>query len=241
MSDDATRTPPGLDHVWAALRRQGHALTNDRAIGLPDELRQDFRETYFSDSVLRHDAGDLPIDRKRARDVIRYQWRDADLDLREHGTITITDRADIPGKRDHTRVMLLDNPQATELVRTLLHLVPAENRQSDGTFGVNLFRTFTDVVTRPHHDHEEFIILYVLGRAGGGAESRLYHPADIPDAGQPSAKPIFRRALDPGELLIFEDRLFKHDATPLEAPPGGTAMRDVLVCTVDYRETYLAA
>lgn len=241
MSDESTRTPPDLDRVWAALDRKGYALTNDWAIGLPEKFRKDFREAYFNDSVLHNDLGDRPVDRKRARDVIRYKWRGDDLDLKEHRTITITDRADIPGKRDHSRVMLLDNPQAEELVRALLSLVPTEKRQSDGTFGVNLFRTFTDVVTRPHHDDEQFIILYVLNKAGGGAESHLYYPIDVPDTGQPSAKPIFRRALDPGEILIFEDKLFKHDATPLEAPSGGTAMRDVLVCTVDYRETYLAA
>jgi len=242
VSDDATRTPPGLDHVWAALRRQGHALTNDRAIGLPDELRQDFRETYFSDSVLRHDAGDLPIDRKRARDVIRYQWRDADLDLREHGTITITDRADIPGKRDHTRVMLLDNPQAKELVRTLLHLVPAENRQSDGTFGVNLFRTFTNVVSKLHRDDEQFVITYVLDRVGGGAETYLYERDDVAEDGQAigDAQPVLRHQLEPGEIIIFDDERFRHGATPLEAPVGEATQRDVLVCTVDYGETYLA-
>jgi hypothetical protein len=243
VSDESNPTPPGLDRVWAALDREGYALTNDRAIGLPDKFRNYFRETYFNDSVLDHDPRDQPIDRKRARDVIRYHWRDADLDLTEHGTITITDRAEIPGKRDHSRVMLLDNPQAKELIRTLLHLVPAERRQPDGTFGVNLFRTFTNVVSKLHRDDEQFVMTYLLDRVGSGAETYLYERGDVTEDGQAiaDAKPVLRHQLEPGEIIIFDDERFRHGATPLEAPSGEMTQRDALVCTVDYRETYLSA
>jgi hypothetical protein len=239
VSDESTRTPPGLDNAWAALDRQGYALTNDQAIGLPEKFRKNFRETYFNDFVLRHDAGDWPKDRKRARDVIRYQWRDGDLQVREHETITITDRAGIEGKRNPSRVNLLDDPQAEGLIRTFLGFVPPDKRQVDGTFGVNLFRTFTNVVTKPHHDYEQFVILYMLNRIGGGAETYLYNPGDVTEQGEPTAEPVLRHQLNPGEIIIFEDKRFKHGATPLEAPPGATAMRDVLVCTVDYHNTYL--
>jgi hypothetical protein len=241
VSDDSTRPPPGLDRVWATLDREGYALTNDRAIGLPEKFRKDFRETYFKDSVLRHDPGDMPVDRKRARDVIRYEWHGDDLDLKEHGTITITDRADIPGQRDHSRVMLLDNPQGEKLVRALLSLVPAEKRESDGTFGVNLFRTFTNVVSKLHRDDEQFVITYVLERAGGGAETSLYERGDVTDDGRPidDANPVLRHQLNPGEIIIFDDDRFRHGATPLEAPAGEATQRDALICTVDYRETYL--
>jgi hypothetical protein len=239
VSDESTGTSPDLDHVWTALDQQGYALTNDRAIGLPEKFRKNFRETYFNNLVLRHEAGDWPIDRKRARDVVRYQWRDYDLQLQEHDTITITDRAGIPGKRNHSRVNLLDDPQAERLIRTFLGFVPPDKRQLDGTFSVNLFRTFTNVVTMPHHDDEQFVILYVLNRIGDGAETYLYNPGDVTDQGQPIADPVLSHQLNPGEIIIFTDKRFKHGATPLEAPPGGTAMRDVLVCTVDYRNTYL--
>ena len=50
---------------------------------------------------------------------------------------------------------------------------------------------------------------------------------------------MLRKQLNPGELMIFEDRRFKHGATPLTPPPGGRAKRDVLVCTVDFPTTYL--
>jgi hypothetical protein len=239
VSEDSIRELPSLGRIWAALDRHGYAVTDDDELGLAEKFRENFVQTYFNDQILRHDAGDWPADRQRARDVVRYLWDDHNLHLREHETITITDRAGIPGKRNHARVMLLNDPEAKELVRALLGLVPPDRRQYDGTFGVNLFRTFTDVVTIPHHDNEQFIILYVLDRVGEGAESYLYRAADVPSDGKPTAKPILQQQLNPGQILIFEDDRFKHGATPLESPQGVTARRDVLVCTVDHRSTYL--
>lgn len=239
MSDESAGTPPDLDNVWAALELQGYALTNERAIGLSEELRKGFRETYFNDSKLRRDVGDRPANRRRARDVIRYQWRDDGLHVQEHETITITNRGDMAGKRDHARVSLLDDQQGEDLVRALLALVPPHRREPDGTFGVNLFRTFTDVVTRPHRDYEPFCVFYVLNRVGSGAETYLYRVDDVSDEDKPTAEAVFRHQLNPGEIIIFKDGLFKHGATPLEPPPDGTAVRDALICTVDHPETYL--
>jgi hypothetical protein len=213
-------------------------LTHEQEIGLAG-FRESFLKTYFTDNVLRHDPGDWPVDRKRARDVVGYEWCDNRLHLREHDAITLIDRAGIPGKREHARVWLLDDPEGEKFVRTCLSLVPPDRRRDKGTFGINLFRTFTNVVTKPHHDDEEFIILYMLDRIGDGAESYLYHPHDVTDAGQPTAEPLHRHQLNPGEILIFEDKYFKHGATPLVPRPDGIAQRDVLICTVDYPGTYL--
>jgi 2OG-Fe dioxygenase len=230
-----------LNVIWASLASegQGYALTNDEAIGLPEMLRGHFERKYFNDRILRHDDGDWPVDRKRARDVIRYRWRGDELRLREHRTIAITNRAGIPGRREHSRVRLLDDRQAEEFVRKLLSLVPPGRRRRTGTFGVNLFRTFTDVVTRPHRDNEELIALYVLDRQGDGAESYLYDPVDVTLGGEPTGKPVLEHQLNPGDIVIFDDARFMHGATPLIALPDGTSMRDVLVCTVDYPDTYL--
>lgn len=226
--------------TWSALTRHGYAVTSDKAIGLPESFREEFGQTYFNSQTLRNDAGDWPVDRQRARDVIHYEWRDDALRLQPYHTITITDRAQQPGKRTHARVDLLQDPLAERLVRTFLSLVPPGCRQAEGTFGVNLFRTFTNVVTTPHHDDEEYIILYVLDRIGDGAETYLYDPADVSDDGQVLAeKPRLFQQLNPGDLIIFKDDRFKHGATPLVSPPDGAAMRDALVCTVDYWDTYL--
>jgi hypothetical protein len=237
MSNDAAWH--GLEALWSALDCQGYAVTNDQSIGLPEKFRQNFSQAYFNRSTLRHDPGDWPIDRLRARDVIRYEWHDDLVGLHEHDVITITDRAGIPGKREHARVDLLADREARDLVRTFLELVPRTRRQPCGTFGVNLFRTFTNVVTKPHHDHEEFIILYVLDRIGDGAETYLYRPDDMDENGQPTADPVLRQQLNPGDIIIFEDKRFKHGATPLENPVDGQMHRDALVCTVDYPDTYL--
>jgi 2OG-Fe dioxygenase len=241
VSEESTGTLPDLENVWAALVSQGYALTNDRTVGLTENIREYFREKYFNDSTLRRDDGDRPADRRRARDVIRYQWRDNGLHLQEHDTITITDRGDMSGKRDHARVRILDDPLGEDLVRALLALVPPGRREPDGTFGVNLFRTFTDVVTRPHSDHEPFCVFYVLNRVGNGAETYLYRSADVTDQDKPTADPVLRHQLNPGDIIIFEDKLFKHGATPLEPLADGTAMRDALICTVDHPQTYLGA
>jgi 2OG-Fe dioxygenase len=242
VSDDSIRhVSVGHEEVRGALAGQGYALTSDRAIGLPEKVRQNFSETYFNSWTLHHNEGDWPVDRQRARDVIRYTWRDNRPHLERHDTITITDRAGIPGKREHSRVELWDDPHARDLIEAFLQLVPPSRRQPEGTFGVNLFRTFTNVVTAPHHDNEEFIILYVLDRVGGGAETYLYAPGDVAADGQVTGAPVVRQQLNPGDVLIFEDKLFKHWTTPLTEVPDGTASRDALVCTVDYRNTYLGA
>lgn len=240
MTDEVSSDRSAVyEQVWADLTAQGYALTSDRSIGLPAKFRQNFRDTYFNSWTLRHDEGDWPVDRQRARDVIRYQWRDDDPDLYRHDSITITDRAGIPGKREHSRVELLEDAQAIEFIRAFLRMVPRDRRQSKGTFGVNLFRTFTNVVTKPHYDNEEFIFIYVIDRVGEGATTHLYHPADVTDDGEVTGPPVLEQQLNPGEIILFEDKRYKHDASPLINPPDGKAMRDALVCTVDYRDTYL--
>ncbi len=241
MSDDSAWSAAAkLDGIWDSLSSWGYAVTDDESIGLAPKFRENFGPTYFNDQVLRHDEGDWPADRERARDVIRYQWHDGELELDEFETITIRDRGGISGPRDHARVRVLSDPQAAELVRAFLSLVPPERRRADGTFGVNFFRTYTNVVTSPHHDREEYILLYVVDRIGGGAHTYLYDPSAVPDGRDPIADPILRQQLNPGQIMIFEDKLFKHGATPLEPPPGRGAVRDALVCTVDYPGTYLA-
>jgi 2OG-Fe dioxygenase len=240
MSDES-RHHYFADHkrLWDDLTVQGYAVASDKSIGLPETFRQNFRDTYFNPRTLRHDEGDLPVDRQRARDVIRYRWYDGDLYLDRHDSITITDRAGIPGKREHARVELLEDAQGVDLIRALLWLVPPDQRQSQGTFGVNLFRTFTNVVTKPHHDNEQFIIIYVIDRIGEGATTHLYLPSDVAGDGSVIGPAVLEQQLNPGDLIIFADKRYKHDASPLISPPGGSAMRDVLVCTVDYESTYL--
>ena len=78
-----------------------------------------------------------------------------------------------------------------------------------------------------------------MNRIGDGAETYLYEPGDVTGDGEVTGEPILRQQLDPGQMIIFRDDRFKHGATPLVPPPGQKAVRDALVCTVDYRSTYL--
>jgi hypothetical protein len=240
MPDEPSRPLAlGFEGVWRDLRDQGYALTTDDAIGLPGRVRENLRQNYYNRETLHHDPGDFPVDRERARDVIVYSWESDVLSMAPYDRITLTDRAGIPGQRDHARVHLLKDPDTEELVRSLLHLAPPTRRLTRGTFGVNLFRTYTNVVTTPHHDDEEFVILYIVDRIGGGAETYLYHPEDVNEDGQPLGEPVLTQQLNPGDILIFEDRRFKHGTTPLISPPGGAARRDALICTFDYYASYL--
>lgn len=227
------------EDVWTALERHGYAITNDHSLEIPERFRQSIISEYFNPWTLCHVEGERPVDRLAARDVIRYQWHDAHLSVQRHDSITITDRAGIVGKRERPRVELLKDSQALELIYEFLRLVPPGRRQSDGTLGVNLLRTFTAVVTAPHQDMEEYIIIYVLDRVGGGGVTCLYRLSNITDDGQVSGNPELLRQLNPGDIIIFEDKLFMHGVTSLTNPPTGTAKRDVLVCTVDYISTYL--
>ena len=221
------------------MTNHGFALTTEWDIGLPAKCGKNLRETYFDGGQLRHDDGDRPHDRERARDVILYEWNDGKLNLEEYETIAIWDRSEIKGERIHQRIELLNDRQAQDLIETFISLVPEDRRQQRGTFGVNLFRTYTDVVTKPHQDKEEFIFLYVLDREGDGAVSYLYAHDEQKSGIDEVGEQVFRKQLNAGDLMIFEDRLFKHGATPLIPPPGGRAKRDVLVCTVDFPTTYL--
>ena len=230
-----------LDGIWASLTERGYAITDEASLGLPATFRETFSRAYFNDWTLRHDEGDWPADRERARDVIFYRWQEDILELYEFDTITIIDRASIAGRRDHARVLLTQDQLARQLVRALLMMVPPYRRQGEGTFGVNLFRTYTNVVTAPHHEHEQFVITYVVDRIGEGAETYLYYPEDVREDGKITGDPILRQRLTPGQLIIFEDEMYKHGATPLHPSPGGMARRDAVVCTVDYHDTYLSS
>lgn len=240
MVDEAV--PPAvseLHRVHEAVTKLGYALTTEQGIGLPPMCGRNLREAYFEGGQLRCDKGDQPPDRERARDVVRYERKDGELALEEYETIAIRDRSGITGERIHKRIHVLQDGRFRELVETFLSLVPEDRRQLQGTFGINLFRTHTDVVTKPHRDEEEFIILYVLGREGNGAESYLYRHDKKKMGSTEDGDLVLRQQLNAGDLLIFDDKQFKHGATPLTPPLSGQATRDVIVCTVDYPTTYL--
>ncbi|MEV4318514.1 2OG-Fe dioxygenase family protein [Actinocrispum sp. NPDC049592] len=221
ISQDYLRT------AWDDMRAAGFHLGDEDRLGLTADFRRDFHAAFFTPRIVRRYDGDIPADRERAREVIRYDWVSEDqVDLASHHTVAIN-RAGREGPCDFDRVDLLSHPGFREWTTGMLSLVPEEYRLDRGTFGVNLFRTRTNVVTGPHQDHERFIVIYVLDKAGDGAETSLH---DITDE-----RVVAKTVLQPGEFVIFDDTRFKHSASPLV---GVDARRDVLVCTVNYAGTY---
>lgn len=217
--------------LWKRLRTEGFVVTTDNELGIARAVREHIHGTYFTADHLRRYEFDIPADRERARDVVRYAWTgEPEPELAEHHTIAIDSRGDQPLRREFERVRLLDDPLWHRWISTVLSLVPPAARQRRGTFGVNLFRTHTDVVTRPHRDYEEYVLIHVLERHGTGAETVLY--------GKDSDHVVLRRTLEPGDLVIFRDEDFRHTATPLIDPSAGPAHRDAVVCTVNYAHTY---
>ena len=213
------------------LAKQDFAVTRDSALGLHEDTRPHICRTYFTESVLHGDHPAVHRDRDRARDVIRYGWHGDRLAIREHDVVAIRDRSGFRGTRTPTRVRLLTDVLMTTWVEAILSLIPPHLRQEDGTFGVNFLRTRTNVVAGPHQDDEEYVVIYVADKHGTGAETTLHAIDDVD-------RIVYRHTLVPGELIVFRDAAFLHNASPLISPIGGKAQRDALVCTVNYRDTY---
>jgi|SRR5215216_4089676 len=218
-------------NAWAQIIRRDYAIVRDTELGLSPTIRAHFSQNYFNDTVLEADHEEIHKDRDRARDVVRYEWHGNELTLAEHHTVTIENRSGYVGARDHKRVELLSDPIAAEWIRVALALVPPDLRKSVGTFGINFFRTRTAVVSGPHRDGEQFCLVYVVNKIGGGAETRL-HNADE------TQQMELRRTLTPGDILFFSDERYLHDVTSLQAIGATPCQRDAIVCTVNYAHTY---
>jgi len=210
------------------LDRVGYLIATDAELGVP--FGTHLADNFFTSEQLRRYDGDMPADRLRARDVVRYNRFGDDLDLAEHDTVELPDRDNPMRIRLFDQTEVLKDEKFVALVKTLLNLVPKRRRKAAGTFGINMFRTFTDVVTKPHHDEEEYVIVYVVAKTANGGRTQLLHNEcdDI----------ILERELQPGQLLMFRDDMFRHSATTLEATAEKGAHRDALICTVDYPTTY---
>ena len=113
-----------LRRVHKLVSEQGYALTTEGDIGLPVKCAKNLQEAYFDSGLLRHDEGDYPKDRERARDVILYEWNNGELTFEEYETIAIWDRSGIKGERIHERIELLQDRQARDVIETFLRLVP---------------------------------------------------------------------------------------------------------------------
>lgn len=208
------------------------ARDTETELGFDPAFRKHLLNHYFEGGKLEPESYNVyPPDRERARDVVRYYWNGDDLRLEEHDTAAIDGRSYSALKRNYPRIEVLADAAFKHWLEAFLALVPPKLRRPFGTVGINLFRTHADVVSGPHQDDEEFCLVYVVDKHGGGAETSLYEPG--------ASEPFYTHTLAPGELVIFDDRRFLHSASPLEKAADGSAPhRDVVVCTVNRPETY---
>ena len=69
-NESSVITVAELRRVHEDIATQGFALTTESDIGLPVRCAAHLRGAYFDSGQLRHDEGDYPEDRERARDVV---------------------------------------------------------------------------------------------------------------------------------------------------------------------------
>ena len=221
-------THPELAAARERLDQDGYVVVRGAIFGLPADFDQSVHRMIFPDTEF--DAKYNPqADRDRARDVLRYDRVGGGIFLRPHDDITIYQRND-DRPRLYKRIPAATYAPLLTWVGGCLALVPDNEQDARGTFGINYFRTLTRVVVNRHQDAEAFVCLHVVALNGKGAVTRLFK-------GETDIEPVYATELLPGDLLMFRDRDFWHDATPIE-PIDDKPFRDALVCTVNAANTY---
>ncbi|MFN7853685.1 MAG: 2OG-Fe dioxygenase family protein, partial [Dolichospermum sp.] len=75
-----------------------------------------------------------------------------------------------------------------------------------------------------HRDGSDFIGIFSAGRDNiEGGETHLYAAK--------KEKPVFNKVLQPGEIILVNDREFFHFATPIKPQNSGIGNMDVFVIT----------
>lgn len=223
---------PLTEQVQEKLRDQGYVVLGEADFGLCHDDRQSILAQYFREDVLAPEhPGMRPVDRLRARDVVGYaRTDDGGLRLWKHTTVALTTPDGLPGEhlhgveRNFKRVDILAHDGLRRWTAGVLSVIPAAHQFAEGTFGVNLFRTFTSVVSGPHRDNARYFVVYVLGKKGEGAETTLHSPDD-------PATVLVETTLYPGAIIIVDDERYLHSVSRLI---GDDCQRDALVGMVYY-------
>jgi len=238
MTERGTHAPefaPNLEAAWEMLQTQGWVLISDknRDLGLDPSFRPYVLKHYFNKrGLLQPETYDVkPYDRLRARDVVKFNWRNLDEPLTEDDSTTIAPKDYSSQARTYKRTELVHDKRFNRWLEAQSMLMPGVSHhptieENPIHIGVNLFRTFTDVVNSPHRDSTGFVSVFVVDKHGEGATSELYREG--------SQTPFLRHPLQPGQELVFDDTQFLHSATPLIPASDGKAHRDTIICTYDF-------
>jgi hypothetical protein len=225
---DAGALVPEPDKLCAELSSRGYIILPESKHGFGDKFRSYLLSTYF-DSGLQRDYLSGHENRERLRAAVVYSWADGNtLLLRDHADAAILDQGGIAGQRRYRQVSVGEDEFLMRWVAMVLSIVPPNERQRLGSFGINFLRTRGKVVNAPHQENAQFAVVYVISRQGVGAETRLSRSPE------PDAESVLKATLLPGDLIVFRDADYWHYVSPLTAKPGVELRRDALVCTIDY-------
>jgi hypothetical protein len=198
--------PGALERAHEHILARGWALTSGTAIGLPSE----------ADAIAALSPALAPDPRGpgklHARDVIAYA-RGGQLP----GGLAVTEAESIAhgGADDFPRFRLLGALPGG--APRILRLVPPQLARAAGLMSADYFRYSPGTRSGAHQDKfGDLVIIWVLDRSGGGAESFLTTL---------DGRDVMRGPLAAGSVLAFRDEMFLHGVTPLAA--GGT--RDALI------------
>jgi|GEM_PF-2270456 len=243
--------PADLNKVREQLALKHFAILDDEILGeFGTIFRTHLLDGYFNNpSVVRAHEHDVPRDRKRARAVARVAFLDSGtiisgqdiiyltqpgVYLGEHTTNAVHHNPDpaIIRPKEYSKIEIFKDPWLLQFISHLNELIPEQERALTTTFGINAFRTHSDVVSKPHQDGVNYVVVYVVDIKGNTPRTRLYPIDHI--SGTPNERPKISKQLQPGQLIIFKDSQYRHYTSALTSYTSEDPQRDVMVFTADY-------
>ncbi|HET8669557.1 MAG TPA: 2OG-Fe dioxygenase family protein [Candidatus Saccharimonadales bacterium] len=211
----------------------GYVCLDETQVGVDPFFRQSVTHDYFS-QLGPEWPGVLPADRRRAYDILDFSkdaggvlLSSAYSEFYPTSPAAIGHHPPVGTHRQYPRLSILEDARFVDWTKAMFSLIPPkfEPIRASGQIKVDFFRTSTTIVTSPHRDGWPVVIIYVINRHGGGAETRLYS-ADNPE------QEVFRTTLDPGRIIMLDDTRVLHSATPLIPAAEGRAQRDAIICVI---------
>ncbi len=196
--------PGTLGRVHEALLGCGWIVVSASARGLPDER----------DVVAALEPALVPDPRGpgklHARDVVRYDRGPGKpvSDVYECESV-----AHVDGTDDYSRFELAEDGRTLGIGGRILELAPPPMRRVHGRMSADYFRYSPGTRSDAHQDKfGDLVVIWVLARNGGGAESFLTTL---------EGKDVLRGPIAAGQVLVFRDDMFLHGLTPLTSGERG--------------------
>ena len=193
--------------VHASLLERGWAIASARLLGLPDECEV---IDALSPALAPDPRGPGKL---HARDVVRY---DRGCDKPAADVYSLESIAHTDGTDDYPRFEIIEDRRTFQIPGRILELVPHDMRRFAGRMSADYFRYSPGTRSDAHQDKfGDIVVIWVLARNGGGAESFLTTL---------EGKDVLRGPIAAGQVLVFRDEMFLHGVTPL-----ASGERDVLI------------